>query len=56
MAKIELKAQGKTREESFSKLVRAMNTYLTHKFNVDDIRESKNGSIIILSIVGELDD
>ena len=48
MAKIELKAQGKTREEAFGKLV---NTYLTHKFNVDDIRES---SLIILSIVGEL--
>ena len=56
MAKIELKAQGKTREEAFGKLAKAMNTYLTHKFNVDDIRESRDGSLIILSIVGELDD
>ena len=32
MAKIELKAQGKTREEAFAKLV---SNYLTHKFNVD---------------------
>lgn len=45
MAKIELKAQCKTREEAFGKLVKAMNT---HKFNVDDIRES------IISISGEL--
>lgn len=54
MAKIELRAQGSTREEAFTKLVKSMNIYLTHKFNIEDIRESKDGSLIILSIVGEL--
>lgn len=54
MAKVELKAQGKTREEAFAKLVRAMNNYLTHKFNVDDIMESKDGNLFLLEIEGEV--
>lgn len=29
MAKVELRSQGKTREEAFAKLVKAMNNYLT---------------------------
>lgn len=44
MAKIELKAQGKTRVYQVSESYE----YLYYKFNVDDI--------IILSISGELDD
>ena len=42
MAKVELKAQVK-------KLL--LNT---HKFNVDDIRESKDGNLFLLKIEGEV--
>ena len=53
-AKARLKATGKTREEAFSKLVKAMNQYLTHKFNIDNIIESKDGETFILEIEGEV--
>ena len=56
MAKIELKAQGKTREEAWSKLVKLAKMYPTHKFNMQDVYSKSEQNLFILEIEGELDD
>lgn len=48
--KVELRAEGKTYKEAFSKLVKAMNNYITHKFNT--IRTNEQDKIT-LTIKGE---
>ena len=51
--KVELRAEGKTYEEAFRKLVKAMNNYITHKFNTDVIIRTNDQSKVTLIIRGE---
>ena len=51
--KVELRAEGKTYEEAFRKLVKAMNNYITHKFNTDDIIRTNGQDKVTLIIIGE---
>ena len=51
--KVELRAEGKTYEEAFRKLVKAMNNYITHKFNTDDIIRTNDHGKVTLIIRGE---
>lgn len=51
--RVELRAEGKTYEEAFSKLVKAMNNYITHKFNTDEIIRTNDHGKVILVIRGE---
>ena len=51
--KVELQAEGKTYEEAFSKLVKAMNNYITHKFNTDEIIRTNDQGKVTLTIKGE---
>ena len=51
--KVELRAEGKTYKEAFSKLVKAMNNYITHKFNTDEIIRINDHDKVTLTIKGE---
>lgn len=54
MGKVRLRAEGKSREEAFGKLVKLAKMYPTHKFKMQDVYSKSEQNLFILEIEGEI--
>ena len=56
MGKVRLRAEGKSREEAFGKLVKLAKFYPKHVFKTETVFTQQKNSIYYLEVEGELDD